>query len=151
MMKCFLSRLFKSKRLRRGLFGLLFLFVATAIAATLILRPYFEEPERLNVLTADSQSRLEAIDTTEPNVRAFTVAVGPAELVVMDFSTPLSLDPVPPGWRHRRFLTRAPMDRSFAEKMAGRQSGSPLTIAPQCYSGMSMWSLGYIQCWHGNG
>jgi len=115
-MKCFLSRLFKSKRLRRGLFGLLFLFVATAIAATLILRPYFEEPERLNVLTADSQSRLEAIDTTEPNVRAFTVAVGPAELVVMDFSTPLSLDPVPPGWRHRRFLTRAPMDRSFAEK-----------------------------------
>ncbi len=41
---------------------------------------------------------------------------GERELAVMDFSMPFPLDPPPPGWRHRRFWTRAPMQMSFGEK-----------------------------------
>ena len=41
---------------------------------------------------------------------------GERELVVMDFSKPFPLDPPPPGWVHRRFWTRAPMQMSFQEK-----------------------------------
>ena len=41
---------------------------------------------------------------------------GERELVVMDFSHPFPLDPPPPGWTHRRFWTRAPMQMSFADK-----------------------------------
>ncbi len=41
---------------------------------------------------------------------------GEAEVVVMDFSKPFSLDPLPPGWYHRKFLTRRPMRMSFATK-----------------------------------
>jgi hypothetical protein len=41
---------------------------------------------------------------------------GEAELVVMDFATPITLDPLPAGWHHRTFWTRAPMQMSFAVK-----------------------------------
>lgn len=41
---------------------------------------------------------------------------GERELVVMNFAHPFPLDPPPPGWAHRRFWTRAPMQMSFAEK-----------------------------------
>lgn len=41
---------------------------------------------------------------------------GEPELVVMNFSHPFPLDPPPPGWTHRRFWTRPPMQMSFAEK-----------------------------------
>ncbi len=41
---------------------------------------------------------------------------GEPELVVMDFSVPFPVDPPPPGWYHRRFWTRRPMQMSFAEK-----------------------------------
>ena len=34
-------------------------------------------------------------------------------IVVMDFTTPLSLDPVAPGWYHRQFKRHGPMDISF--------------------------------------
>lgn len=44
------------------------------------------------------------------------VAHGESEIVVMDFSRTFPLDPLPPGWRHRKFLTRRPMKMSFATK-----------------------------------
>jgi len=50
--------------------------------------------DRINVLTANGQ----------------------AEVTVMDFSKPFSLDPPPPGWYHRTFWTRSPMQMSFAVK-----------------------------------
>jgi hypothetical protein len=44
------------------------------------------------------------------------VPAGEAEIVVMDFSAPLPLDPLPAGWHHRKFWTRAPMTIGFAVK-----------------------------------
>jgi Protein of unknown function (DUF3047) len=43
-------------------------------------------------------------------------ADGEHDAVVMDFSAPFSLKPLPPGWYHRTFWTRAPMQISFATK-----------------------------------
>ena len=37
-------------------------------------------------------------------------------VTVMDFGQPFSLDPLPSGWRHRKFWTRSPMTMSFAVK-----------------------------------
>jgi hypothetical protein len=37
-------------------------------------------------------------------------------VTVMDFSQSFPLDPLPSGWRHRKFWTRAPMTMSFAVK-----------------------------------
>jgi hypothetical protein len=34
----------------------------------------------------------------------------------MDFSRTFPLDPLPSGWRHRKFWTRAPMTMAFAVK-----------------------------------
>ncbi len=39
---------------------------------------------------------------------------GSPSLLVMDFREPFALDPPPAGWRHRKFLTRAPAHFSFA-------------------------------------
>src|SRR4051812_34590829 len=52
------------------------------------------------------------------NDRSAALAPQPGEPVVtvMDFSRKLPLDPLPPGWWHRQFWTRRPMDISFAEK-----------------------------------
>jgi hypothetical protein len=50
--------------------------------------------ERTNVLTGDGQ----------------------AEVTLMDFSAPFSLDPLPPGWYHRTFWTRGPIQMAFALK-----------------------------------
>lgn len=44
------------------------------------------------------------------------VARGESPVIVMDFSRPFSLDPLPPGWYHRKFLTRPPMKMSFSSK-----------------------------------
>jgi len=41
---------------------------------------------------------------------------GEPEVVVMDFSNAFSLDPLPPGWHHHKFLTRGPMKMSFSRK-----------------------------------
>jgi len=41
---------------------------------------------------------------------------GEGELLIMDFSTPLSLDPLEPGWYHREFFWHGPMDIEFAMK-----------------------------------
>src|ERR1700745_2804063 len=37
-------------------------------------------------------------------------------VTVMDFSRSFPLDPLPSGWRHRKFWTRSPMSMSFAVK-----------------------------------
>jgi hypothetical protein len=68
--------------------------LAVAALATAIVRSYVGAAERRNVLTAEGQP----------------------ELVVMDFSEPIPLDPPPDGWRHREFWTRRPMDMSFGLK-----------------------------------
>ena len=43
-------------------------------------------------------------------------ASGQPRLVVMDFTRPFSLDPLPKGWRHRTFWTRPAMQLSQAKK-----------------------------------
>ena len=37
-------------------------------------------------------------------------------VTVMDFSQSFPFDPLPSGWRHRKFWTRSPMTMSFAVK-----------------------------------
>src|SRR6201982_4184366 len=37
-------------------------------------------------------------------------------VTVMDFSQSFPLDPLPPGWKHRKFWTRSPMTMSFGVK-----------------------------------
>lgn len=41
---------------------------------------------------------------------------GQADITIMDFAKPFSLDPLPAGWRHRTFWTRRPMQIDFAVK-----------------------------------
>ena len=41
---------------------------------------------------------------------------GSPSFIVMDFSEPLPIDPVPNGWWHRKFLFSSPMDISFEVK-----------------------------------
>ena len=47
---------------------------------------------------------------------AALVARGEPEVVIMDFAKPPTLQPLPAGWYHRQFWTRAPMDMSLAVK-----------------------------------
>ena len=68
-------------------------------------------PERSNVFKPSTDARLTTI--SRDNFSAFVSIVGEMELNVMDFSEPMSLDPPPEGWWHRKFLTRAPMAMSF--------------------------------------
>src|SRR5712691_9575366 len=65
-----------------------------ALAILLLLCACDAGRERVNVLTAN----------------------GEAEIVVMDFAAPFPLNPLPPGWYHRTFWTRAPMQVAFASK-----------------------------------
>jgi len=37
-------------------------------------------------------------------------------VTVMDFGQPFPLDPLPSGWRHRKFWTRSPMTMAFVVK-----------------------------------
>src|SRR3990172_1517228 len=41
---------------------------------------------------------------------------GEDEIVIMDFSAPLSLDPIEPGWYHHKFFWHQPMTVEFVEK-----------------------------------
>lgn len=41
---------------------------------------------------------------------------GSASFTLMDFKNPLPLDPVPPGWFHRKFWRPPPMEISFVSK-----------------------------------
>ncbi|MEX2470407.1 MAG: DUF3047 domain-containing protein [Pseudohongiellaceae bacterium] len=66
---------------------------------------------RTNVLAPSEEPRLTTV--IRDNFSAFVATQGEEMLAVMDFTEPLALDPLPPGWWHRRFLTRAPMDLSF--------------------------------------
>lgn len=54
--------------------------------------------------------------TLPPERRNVLRASGGAEVVVMDFATPFSLDPLPAGWWHRKFWTRKAAALSFAVK-----------------------------------
>ena len=58
---------------------------------------------------------LPACDGGRERVNVLT-AGGDADVVVMDFAAPFPLDPLPPGWYHRTFWTRAPMQMAFATK-----------------------------------
>jgi Protein of unknown function (DUF3047) len=46
----------------------------------------------------------------------FLTAGGEPEVMIMDFSVPMSFDRLPPGWYHRTFWTRGPMQMGFAVK-----------------------------------
>lgn len=67
---------------------------AICLLSVLLISGCMGGPERSNVLKAS----------------------GEAEVVVMDFATPLSFSPLPEGWYHYKFLTRSPMDIAFATK-----------------------------------
>jgi hypothetical protein len=54
------ASILNSKRLRIGFF--LFLIVSVGIVATVILRPYLHEPERVNVLTVSNASPVTITD-----------------------------------------------------------------------------------------
>jgi hypothetical protein len=41
---------------------------------------------------------------------------GGSVVTVMDFGRSFPLDPLPSGWRHRKFWTRSPMTMAFAVK-----------------------------------
>ncbi len=75
---------------RKWIVGALLLAAAGAAIAVWLLR----EPPRENVLRAN----------------------GAATVALMVFTQPFPLDPPPPGWRHAKFWTRAPMQMSFANK-----------------------------------
>jgi len=51
-----------------------------------------------------------------PDRNAAVVARGEPEVVVMDFTRPPTLEPLPAGWHRRTFWTRAPMEMSLASK-----------------------------------
>lgn len=76
-------------------------------------------PERRNVLSSSDEAGLGLVRTDDFPV--FTAVSGELELQVMDFSSPMPLDPLTEGWWHRRFLTRTAMDMSFAS-VAGRHA-----------------------------
>jgi hypothetical protein len=58
---------------------------------------------------------LPACDAGRERVNVLT-ANGEPDVVVMDFAKPFPLNPLPPGWYHRTFWTRSPMEISFATK-----------------------------------
>src|SRR5271169_1831012 len=53
---------------------------------------------------------------------------GEPVVTVMDFGRSFPLDPLPSGWRHRKFWTRSPMTMAFAVKDGCRACGlKPVT------------------------
>jgi len=66
----------------------------------------------LGVLTAFSLSACTGV----PDRSAALTAQGEPEIVIMDFARPPALQPLPAGWRHRMFWTRAPMEMSLGSK-----------------------------------
>lgn len=58
-------------------------------------------------------------NTRDPGQTNALTASERGQVVVMDFSQPLALDPVPDGWRHRTFFRTEPMQIGF-ENHAGR-------------------------------
>ena len=67
--------------------------------------------ERSNVLVSSNEARLSTI--SKANISAFVSVIGELELAVMDFNEPMSLDPPPEGWWHRKIPVDAAMDMSF--------------------------------------
>ena len=57
-----------------------------------------------------------ALAACGPSRTGVLVPHGEPELVLMDFSRPFPLSPLPDGWYHRTFWTRRPMAMSFATK-----------------------------------
>lgn len=77
--------------------------VAIALVAAAIAYSVMRPPERRNVLTAS----------------------GAATVSVMDFATPMALDPPPAGWWHRTFWTR----RAASFSQASKQGVPALKVA----------------------
>jgi hypothetical protein len=73
---------------------------------------------------------------------------GPA-VTVMDFGRSFPLDPLPSGWRHRKFWTRSPMSMAFAVKDG--VPGSKPTTARRCCFATSISILPPIRCLRGAG
>jgi len=94
------------------------LLVMLFSASMVYYRSRVSPPPRINVLTPDDDSRLEAVHVSDAQ-SAFVSVSGPFDFTVMDFSEPMALDPVPDGWWHRLFLTRSPMEMSFG-RIGGR-------------------------------
>ena len=65
---------------------------------------------------------------------------GQAEVMVMDFSVPFSLDPLPAGWYHRTFWTRGPMQTAFAVKDGVPALRFETGRLPRCCSVTSIWT-----------
>jgi hypothetical protein len=94
-------------------------FVVGLVAALILLGSggfiYYQDrlikPERSNVLKPSDEAALTTL--SRDNFSALVSLVGEMELSVMDFSEPMPLEPLPEGWWHRKFLTRAPMSLSF--------------------------------------
>ncbi len=59
---------------------------------------------------------LSAACSSGPDRNAAARSDGTSEVVVMDFAHPPSLEKLPPGWYHRTFWTRPPMQMSLADK-----------------------------------
>lgn len=95
----------------RFMIGLLLAVVLLASLAFTYYQARSAIPERNNVLKPSDEASLTTV--TGANFSAFVSLVGEMELNVMDFRETMSLDPLPEGWWHRKFLTRAPMSMSF--------------------------------------
>jgi Protein of unknown function (DUF3047) len=54
--------------------------------------------------------------TNPPTSENPVIAGSDTSISVMDFSKPFPLSPLPAGWWHLKFLTKPPMNYSFAEK-----------------------------------
>lgn len=72
------------------------LAVPLAIGGYLLFRWLSAWPEPVNPVTAEGGKSA-------------------ADVAVLDFSAPFSLEPPPEGWWHRRFWTRPPMELDFVE------------------------------------
>jgi len=93
--------------------------IALLTAAMLYYRMRTTPAPRANVLASSEEARLATV--RQGNFSAFVAVRGEQVLPVMDFAEPMTLDPLPAGWWHRRFLTRAPMDLSFG-RIAGQHA-----------------------------
>ncbi len=96
------------------------LIVVLFSASIVYYRSRVSPAPRISILTPGDESRLQTVDISD-SLSAFVGTTGEYELMVMDFSEPMALDPPPAGWWHRRFLTRAPMALSFG-RIGGRHA-----------------------------
>jgi hypothetical protein len=75
---------------------------------------------------------------------------GGAVVTVMDFGQSFPLDPLPSGWKHRRFWTRAPMTMAVGVKDGVPSMSKPMT-ARRCYFARSISISPLTRCLLGAG